>query len=98
MHELELPSLKMRGVEDASRTRERCGSAHFSKPFLRPAYVTSGEFGKAVHALRIVDQNALACAFIGRPVGEQIEQDSIVGFAALDGGMRPIAAPEHALG
>src|SRR6266700_2735648 len=67
-----------------------------SLPWLgRPA---SSRFTEAVERLRILHQDAGAGRFVGRPLGHEVEQQSVVRLVVVgQARMRPVAPPHQAL-
>src|SRR6185312_12881108 len=48
---------------------------------------------KAVEALRVVDQDALALRLVGHPLGQQVREVAVVGHLFARAGMGPVRAP-----
>src|SRR4051812_22778076 len=47
---------------------------------------------------RVVDEDAVARPLVGDPLGEEVEEVAVVRHRHLEPDMRPVAAPEEAVG
>src|SRR5258706_14066408 len=53
---------------------------------------------KSVKLRSVVDQNAVAGCLVRHPIGELVEQYSVIGHRNANDRMRPVGAPANAIG